>query len=116
MIRKKVVVAVLALVVSAWILVSTQFEAVREISSLKLQGAMPEIGFGLMSGHWLAAAWSGRNVLLDDVDVAIVNPFTSGHDVEAGAALFLSNCTGCHGTDGRGDGGGDCHLVDVAST
>ena len=35
------------------------------------------------------------------------NPYTSDEDVAAGAELFASRCSSCHGADGRGDRGPD---------
>jgi len=36
----------------------------------------------------------------------VVNPYTAPQDQRAGAALFRSQCAGCHGPDGSGTGAG----------
>src|SRR5215472_11495564 len=44
--------------------------------------------------------------LAQQTSAAVVNPYTSKEDEEAGAKLFRAQCAGCHGPDGTGTGAG----------
>jgi putative heme-binding domain-containing protein len=45
--------------------------------------------------------------------ISVVNPYTGPEHRQAGAALFRSQCAGCHGPDGRGTGAGPNLAADA---
>ena len=71
----------------------------------KAYGGIPELSWtelSKMTAH--EGGFSLRSVIAwgHSVNAALVNPYTSRDDQEAGGHLFRAHCTRCHGPDGRG--------------
>ena len=76
-----------------------------QIYSKKAYGGIPELSWGEL---WKMTAQKGGFSLEhvigwgQSVDGALLNPYISREDQEAGVHLFSEHCARCHGLDGRG--------------
>ena len=76
-----------------------------EIYMKKARGEIPGLSWTeLLKATMRQGGFSLKQAidLGQSVDAALVNPYTSHEDREAGGHLFREHCTRCHGPDGRG--------------
>lgn len=108
--RGRIVIAFpICLLIAATYLTSHMFDGAidwrLQIYARKLKGNLPDL-------HWpeLVRMTAGRDrfelarSVLEgrSLEAAVVNPYNSHEDVEAGRRIFRTHCAGCHGNDARG--------------
>lgn len=80
----------------------------------KATGGVPDLSWaevikGTWPGNLLKGTWPGSGFITAStvtdgrsLEAAVVNPLDGPEDIARGQEIFLANCAGCHGNDGKG--------------